>query len=137
MPPAAQSSWSGRTRPGAESQERTAPLRAGFTSVEIFRKFLWYLLRERAFKQDVVDDLLALKKGLGLTDSEVGARGTGLGGGVGGTLQATSPAGANKPVGSQPRMSRSQCSRVPAARGEGVVCVCVWGGDRASPLLLC
>lgn len=46
--------------------------RTGFTNVEIFRKYLWYLLRERAFKQDAVDDLLALKAALQLTDSEVG-----------------------------------------------------------------
>ncbi|KAL6773755.1 CGL21 [Auxenochlorella protothecoides x Auxenochlorella symbiontica] len=47
--------------------------RTGFNNVEIFRKYLWYLLRERAFKQEAVDDLLALKAALQLTDSEVAA----------------------------------------------------------------
>lgn len=45
--------------------------RTGFSSVEIFRKYLWFLLRERRFDQEAVDDLVALKKALGLRDSAV------------------------------------------------------------------
>ena len=33
----------------------------GFSYVEIFRKYLWYLLRERKFDQAAVDDMVALK----------------------------------------------------------------------------
>ena len=33
----------------------------GFSNVEIFRKYLWYLLRERTFDQAAVDDMVALK----------------------------------------------------------------------------
>ena len=33
----------------------------GFTNVEIFRKYLWFLLRERKFDPAAVDDLIALK----------------------------------------------------------------------------
>ncbi len=37
-------------------------LPGGFTPVEVFRKYLWYLLRERAFNQEAVDDLVHLKQ---------------------------------------------------------------------------
>lgn len=45
--------------------------RTGFKPVEIFRKYLWYLLRERKFDQEAVDDVFALKAALGLTDEQV------------------------------------------------------------------
>ncbi|KAK9841995.1 hypothetical protein WJX81_003170 [Elliptochloris bilobata] len=45
--------------------------RSGFTAVEVFRKYLWYLLRERKFDEDAVQDLAALKAALGMSDSEV------------------------------------------------------------------
>eukprot|EP00198_Chlamydomonas_reinhardtii_P005783 XP_001695119.1 predicted protein [Chlamydomonas reinhardtii] len=45
---------------------------SGFTAVEVFRKYLWYLLRERKFDQGAVEDLVALKTGLGLTDGDAG-----------------------------------------------------------------
>ncbi|GLC45907.1 hypothetical protein PLESTF_000711100 [Pleodorina starrii] len=45
---------------------------SGFSPVEVFRKYLWYLLRERKFDQGAVDDLVAMKTGLGLTDADVG-----------------------------------------------------------------
>ncbi len=46
----------------------------GFSATEVFRKYLWFLLRERKFDQEAVDDLVALKAALGLSDDEVGAR---------------------------------------------------------------
>jgi hypothetical protein len=45
---------------------------AGFSSVEVFRKYLWYLLRERQWDEEAMGDLVALKAALGLTDQEVG-----------------------------------------------------------------
>ncbi|KAG2428421.1 hypothetical protein HXX76_011541 [Chlamydomonas incerta] len=45
---------------------------SGFTAVEVFRKYLWYLLRERKFDQGAVEDLVALKTGLGLSDADAG-----------------------------------------------------------------
>ncbi|KAG2451022.1 hypothetical protein HYH02_004292 [Chlamydomonas schloesseri] len=45
---------------------------SGFTAVEVFRKYLWYLLRERKFDQGAVEDLVAIKTGLGLTDADAG-----------------------------------------------------------------
>lgn len=45
--------------------------RTGFNSVEVFRKFLWYLLRERSFDQEAIDDLIALKQAAGLDDAAV------------------------------------------------------------------
>lgn len=44
--------------------------RAGCTPVEAFRKYLWYLLRERKFDQAAVDDMVHLKAMLGLTDAQ-------------------------------------------------------------------
>lgn len=41
----------------------------GFTSIEVFRKYLWYLLRERKFDQAAVDDMVAIKVRLNLTKS--------------------------------------------------------------------
>lgn len=48
-------------------------LKTGFSSTEIFRKYLWFLLRERAFDQEAVDDLVHLKTVLGMGDEEVAA----------------------------------------------------------------
>jgi hypothetical protein len=45
--------------------------RTGVSMVELFRKYLWYLLRERKFDQGAVDDLVALKHAAGLTDQDV------------------------------------------------------------------
>ena len=60
----------------AASHTRTAPASpAGFTSVEVFRKYLWFLLRERQFDEGALDDLVALKAALGLSDEEVGRGG--------------------------------------------------------------
>eukprot|EP00200_Dunaliella_tertiolecta_P002489 CAMPEP_0202346298 /NCGR_PEP_ID=MMETSP1126-20121109/5147_1 /ASSEMBLY_ACC=CAM_ASM_000457 /TAXON_ID=3047 /ORGANISM="Dunaliella tertiolecta, Strain CCMP1320" /LENGTH=394 /DNA_ID=CAMNT_0048937683 /DNA_START=1327 /DNA_END=2511 /DNA_ORIENTATION=- len=42
-----------------------------FTPVEIFRKYLWYMLRERTFDQTTVDDILALRDACGLNDDDV------------------------------------------------------------------
>ena len=46
-------------------------LRTGFTPVEIFRKYLWYLLRERKFDHEALADLIELKSCLNLSDVEV------------------------------------------------------------------
>ncbi len=46
-------------------------MRTGFSPVEIFRKYMWYLLRERQFDQEAVDDMVHLKQVLGLTDDQV------------------------------------------------------------------
>lgn len=47
--------------------------RTGFTPVEIFRKYLWYLLRERKFDQEAVDDLVQLKTVMSLSDEDIAA----------------------------------------------------------------
>ena len=44
---------------------------SGFSAVEVFRKYLWYLLRERTFDPDAVADMVQLKVALGLTDEDV------------------------------------------------------------------
>jgi hypothetical protein len=44
----------------------------GFTPVEVFRKYLWFLLRERQFDLAAVQDMVLLKQSLSLTDDEVG-----------------------------------------------------------------
>ena len=49
-------------------------MRTGFTEGELFRKYLWYLLRERRFDADAVADLLHLRTTLGLTDEQVHSR---------------------------------------------------------------
>ncbi len=51
---------------------RGLKMKSGFSSTEIFRKYLWYLLRERKFDEDAVADLAALRTALGMTDEEVG-----------------------------------------------------------------
>ena len=43
----------------------------GFSPVEVFRKYLWFLLRERQFDVAAVEDMVLLKQGLGLTDEQV------------------------------------------------------------------
>eukprot|EP00210_Caulerpa_lentillifera_P001951 g1872.t1 len=58
----------------AELTEKAAwmiRVKAGFTPTEVFRKYLWYLLRERKFDQTAVDDLICLKKSLQLTEEDV------------------------------------------------------------------
>lgn len=44
----------------------------GFTPVEVFRKYLWFMLRERKFDVAAVEDMVLLKTALGLTDEQVG-----------------------------------------------------------------
>ena len=46
-------------------------MRTGFTPTEVFRKYLWFVLRERKFDQSAVDDLIALKTSLQLSESDV------------------------------------------------------------------
>jgi hypothetical protein len=46
-------------------------IRTGFSPVEIFRKYLWYLLRERKFDTEAVADVATLKAALGLKDEQV------------------------------------------------------------------
>ena len=46
-------------------------MRTGFSPVEIFRKYMWYLLRERKFDQEAVADMIHLKHALGLRDDQV------------------------------------------------------------------
>ena len=45
--------------------------KTGFSSKEIFRKFLWFVLRDRSFDKDAIDDLIALKAAAGLADLDV------------------------------------------------------------------
>ena len=47
-------------------------MKTGFNSAEIFRKYLWYLLRERKFDTEAVNDVVQLKGSLQLSDEEVG-----------------------------------------------------------------
>lgn len=44
----------------------------GFSPVEVFRKYLWFMLRERKFDAAAVEDMTLLKTVLGLTDEQVG-----------------------------------------------------------------
>lgn len=46
-------------------------MKTGFNSAEIFRKYLWYLLRERKFDTEAVNDMIQLKASLQLSDEEV------------------------------------------------------------------
>eukprot|EP00878_Enallax_costatus_P022167 GHUV01023507.1.p1 GENE.GHUV01023507.1~~GHUV01023507.1.p1 ORF type:complete len:323 (+),score=126.66 GHUV01023507.1:168-1136(+) len=43
----------------------------GFSPVEVFRKYLWFMLRERKFDVAAVEDMTLLKTVLGLTDDQV------------------------------------------------------------------
>ena len=45
----------------------------GFSGSEVFRKYLWYLLRERRFDSTAVNDLVALRGALELSDEDVAA----------------------------------------------------------------
>lgn len=45
--------------------------RSGFSAMEVFRKYLWYVLRERKFDEEAVDDLAALRAALSMSDEEV------------------------------------------------------------------
>ena len=47
-------------------------MKTGFNAAEIFRKYLWYLLRERKFDTEAVSDVVQLKNSLQLSDGEVG-----------------------------------------------------------------
>ncbi|PSC72945.1 importin-9 isoform X1 [Micractinium conductrix] len=46
-------------------------MQTGFSSQDVFRKYLWFLLRERQFDEEALGDLVALKAALGLTDEQV------------------------------------------------------------------
>jgi len=46
-------------------------MKTGFTPTEVFRKYLWFLLRERKFDQSAVDDLICLKASLQLSEEDV------------------------------------------------------------------
>lgn len=50
---------------------RSLKMKTGFNSAEIFRKYLWYLLRERKFDTEAVNDVVQLKSSLQLSDEEV------------------------------------------------------------------
>ena len=45
-------------------------MKTGFSGAELFRKYLWYALRERKFDPDTVADLIHLRQQLNLTDDE-------------------------------------------------------------------
>ncbi|KAL0024509.1 hypothetical protein WJX77_011252 [Trebouxia sp. C0004] len=53
------------------SVTRSLKMKTGFNAAEIFRKFLWYLLRERKFDTEAVDDVVAAQVNLQLSDEEV------------------------------------------------------------------
>ncbi len=44
--------------------------RTGFSATEVFRKYLWYALRERKFDEDAVLDLALLRSALSMSDEE-------------------------------------------------------------------
>lgn len=50
---------------------RNLKMQTGFNASEIFRKYLWYLLRERKFDSEAVNDVVQLKASLQLSDEEV------------------------------------------------------------------
>ncbi|KAL4434016.1 hypothetical protein ABPG75_000457 [Micractinium tetrahymenae] len=45
-------------------------MQTGFSNVELFRKYLWFLLRERQYDEEALGDLVALKAALSLSDDE-------------------------------------------------------------------
>ena len=46
-------------------------MKTGFSAAELFRKYLWYALRERKFDADAVADLVHLREQLDLSDDQV------------------------------------------------------------------
>ena len=50
---------------------RSLQSKTGFKGGEIFRKYLWYLLRERKFDQEAVNDVVYLKSVLNLNEDQV------------------------------------------------------------------
>lgn len=58
------------TIPGA-GVARGLKMKTGFNSAEVFRKYLWFLLRERKFDTEAVNDMVQLKASLQLSDEEV------------------------------------------------------------------
>ncbi len=50
---------------------RSLQSKTGFKGGELFRKYLWYLLRERKFDQEAVNDVVYLKSVLNLNDDQV------------------------------------------------------------------
>ena len=50
---------------------RGLKMKTGFSAAEIFRKYLWYLLRERKFDTEAVKDVVQLRSSLQLSDEEV------------------------------------------------------------------
>ena len=50
---------------------RGLKMKTGFNSAEVFRKYLWFLLRERKFDTEAVNDMVQLKASLQLSDEEV------------------------------------------------------------------
>lgn len=52
----------------AEELLRGLSMKTGFKPEEIFRKYLWYLLRERKFDHAAVEDIVYLKATLGLNE---------------------------------------------------------------------
>eukprot|EP00798_Chlamydomonas_sp_ICE-L_P025144 gene25144-10776_t len=57
--------------PEAQQQQMDLAKKASCTPTDVFRKYVWYLLCERQFNQEAVDDLIALKVAGGLTDADV------------------------------------------------------------------
>ena len=58
----------GRVRAG---EVRSLKFKTRFSEVEMYRKFLWYLLRERTFDPAAVEDTMHLKNALALSDRQV------------------------------------------------------------------
>ena len=69
---AAPSATAGLTTAGlTPALVRKLASRTGFTPTEVFRKWLWYALRERRFDERAVSDIVALKGAAGLSDADV------------------------------------------------------------------
>ena len=77
---------------------------------KVFRKYLWFALRERRFDGEAVADLVALRAALGLSDDEARGRGGGVGWGGG------SGRGRGAWAGARPRWLRP--TRPPKHRGQ-------------------
>lgn len=50
---------------------RSLKFKTRFSEVEMFRKFVWFLLRERSFDPAALQDVLHLKAVLGLSQEQV------------------------------------------------------------------